>query len=62
MTDGVEHHVCPEIVINRDPDCPPGRQIALVDDYGQRIELSVEQLRRLAEEVQSPRFRLVTGL
>lgn len=55
-TDDVQHHVAPEIVINRDPLCPPDKRIMLVDDYGHRIELSVEQLRRMAEEVLSPRF------
>jgi hypothetical protein len=55
-----EHHAAPEIVINR--DAPPERQVALVDDFGQRIELSVTQLERLADEVRSPRFRLITGL
>jgi hypothetical protein len=34
----------------------------LVDDYGQRIELSVEQLRKLAEVVASPHFSAITGL
>jgi hypothetical protein len=36
--------------------------IGLVDDYGQKIELSVDQLRRLAEVVLPDEFRLITGL
>ena len=61
MTDDVEHHAAPEIVINRDsPD--DWRRIGLVDDYGRKIELSVGQLRRLAGEVLSPTFTMITGL
>jgi hypothetical protein len=61
MTDDVEHHAAPEIVINRDsPD--DWRRVGLVDDYGQKIELSADQLRRLAEEVLSPTFGMITGL
>lgn len=38
-----EHHSAPEIVVHRDHD-DDWRRIGLVDDYGQKIELSVEQL------------------
>jgi hypothetical protein len=38
--------------------CP----ILALGDYGQMIELSVDQLRRLAEVVLSDEFRLITGL
>jgi hypothetical protein len=38
------------------------RRVPTVGDFGQKIELSVGQLERLAEEVLSPRFRLITGL
>ena len=49
------------IVINRDsPD--DWRRIGLVDDYGRKIDLSAGPLRRLAEEVLSPTFTMITGL
>ena len=38
----VEHYAAPEIAINAVG--PPGTRIMLVDDYGQRIEVSVDQL------------------
>jgi hypothetical protein len=57
----VTHHATPEIVIRRDTD-DDWKRIGLIDDYGNKIELSVGQLRRLAEEVLSDNFRLITGL
>jgi hypothetical protein len=59
--ENVEHHVTPEIAVRRDID-DDWKRIGLIDDYGQMIELSVEQLRRLAQEVLSDNFRLITGL
>jgi hypothetical protein len=61
MAGSVEHHVTPEIVVRRDTQ-DDWKRIGLVDDYGQKIELSVDQLRRLAEVVLSDEFRLITGL
>jgi purine nucleoside phosphorylase len=61
MTDTVGHHSMPEIVIHRDTD-DDWKRISLVDDYGGKISLSVEQLRSLATEVLSDTFRLITGL
>lgn len=58
MTD---HHPTPEIVIHRDHD-DDWKRIGLVDDYGQKIELSLAQLHRLAEVVLSEEFPLITGL
>jgi hypothetical protein len=55
------HHSAPEIVIHRDHD-DDWRRIGLVDDYGQKIELSLAPLHRLAENVQSDEFPLITGL
>ena len=56
-----QHHSAPEIVIHRDHD-NDWRRIGLVDDYGQKIELSLVQLYRLAEIVKSDEFLLITGL
>jgi hypothetical protein len=50
MAASVEHHATPEIVVRRDTQ-DDWKRIGLVDDYGQMIELSVDQLRRLAEVV-----------
>ncbi len=61
MPDTVEHHGLPEIVIHRDTD-DAWKQIGLVDDYGGKITLSAEQLRRLAAVVLSSEFALMTGL
>ena len=61
MPDTVEHHSTPEIVIRRDTD-DDWKRIGLIDDYGGKIELSVDQLRRLAAVVLSDDFSLITGL
>ncbi len=61
MPDIVEHHGLPEIVIHRDTD-EAWKQISLVDDYGGKITLGGEQLRRLAAMVFSDEFTLITGL
>lgn len=55
------HHNMPEIVIHRDTD-DDWKRISLVDDYGDKISLSVEQLRGLAAAVLSDEFPLITGL
>lgn len=56
-----ERHSAPEIVVHRDHD-DDWKRIGLVDDYGQKIELSLAQLYRLAEIVQPDDFPLITGL
>lgn len=56
-----EHHLAPAIVGHRDHD-DNWKRIGLVDDYGQKIELSLAQLYRLAEIVRSDEFPLITGL
>lgn len=61
MSDTARHHNMPEIVIHRDTD-DDWKRISLVDDYGGKISLSVGQLRRLATEVLSDAFALITGL
>jgi hypothetical protein len=45
---------CPELFI--DHDAPAGRRIVLTDDFGQRIQLSVEQLHVIVEEARSGRI------
>src|SRR5215510_14713259 len=61
MSDTVRHHNMPEIVIYRDTD-DDWKRIGLVDDYGGKISLSVEQLSSLATEVLSDTFARITGL
>jgi hypothetical protein len=61
MSDMVEHHCVPEIVIHRDTD-DDWTRISLVDDYGAAIRLSASQLRMLAKVVLSGELALITGL
>ena len=61
MPDTADHHSMPEFVIYRDTD-DDWKRISLVDDYGGKITLSVQQLRNLAAEVLSERFARITGL
>jgi hypothetical protein len=55
-----DHHRTPQVVIHRDTD-DDWKRITLIDDYGGRISLSVEQLRSLATAVLSDEFTLMTG-
>ena len=40
---------CPELFVNE--SAPEERRIVITDDFGQRIEMSVEQLRDLVHDV-----------
>ena len=50
----------PEIVIDR--TATPDRRIMLVDSFGQRIQMSVDQFRKLAAEGVSDRFQTLATL
>jgi hypothetical protein len=39
---------CPEVLI--DSSAPPERRIVITDDFGQRVQMSVDQFRVLTEE------------
>ena len=42
---------CPELFVAE--GAPPERRIVVTDDFGQRIEMSLEQLHDLVEDVKS---------
>lgn len=42
---------CPEVFL--DHDAPAERRVVVTDDFGQRIQLSVEQLRVLVDDVKA---------
>jgi hypothetical protein len=42
---------CPELYVAE--GAPPERRIVVTDDFGQRIEMSLEQLHDLVEDVKS---------
>lgn len=42
---------CPELWIN--PDAPDERRVVITDDFGQRIEMSYEQLTDLITDVKA---------
>ena len=42
---------CPELFVDREADQP--RRIVLADDFGQRVQMSVEQLGRLVRDAKS---------
>jgi hypothetical protein len=50
----------PQIVIDRTGT--PGRRIMIVDSFGQRVQMSVDQFRKLAAEGISERFLKIAGL
>src|SRR5262249_50898241 len=52
--------IMPEIVIDR--TATPDRRIMILDSFGQRVQMSVDQFRRLAAEGVSDRFRILTSL
>jgi hypothetical protein len=49
----------PEIVIDR--TATPDRRIMIVDSFGQRIQMSVNQFREIAAEGVSDRFQTLTA-
>jgi hypothetical protein len=50
----------PEIVINRTGT--PDRRIMIVDSFGQRVQMSIDQFRQLAAEGLSERFLKIASL
>ena len=42
---------CPEVFI--DDDAEPARRVVITDDFGQRIQLSIDQLRDLVRDVRA---------
>jgi hypothetical protein len=52
---------CPEVLV--DQDAPPERRIVITDDFGQRVQMSVDQLQVLIGEARSGRLdELLAGL
>lgn len=47
---GTGGHDCPELLVNH--DAPEERRIVITDDFGQRVEMSVAQLRVLIDGIQ----------
>ena len=45
---------CPELLV--DQQASPERKIVITDDFGQRVQMSVDQLQVLVEEAQSGRL------
>jgi hypothetical protein len=45
---------CPELLV--DHDASPERRIVITDDFGQRVQMSEDQLRVLIEEARSGRL------
>ncbi|SNQ45959.1 conserved hypothetical protein [Frankia canadensis] len=45
---------CPELFV--DHEAPAERRIVLTDDFGQRVQMSVEQLQVIVEEARSGRI------
>jgi hypothetical protein len=45
---------CPELFV--DHDAAPERRIMITDDFGQRIQMSVEQLRAIVDDAREGRI------
>jgi hypothetical protein len=45
---------CPELLV--DQEAPPERRIVITDDFGQRVQMSADQLQVLIEEARSGRL------
>lgn len=45
------HCGCPELFL--EPDAPADRRVVMTDDFGQRIEISVDQFRTFVRHVKS---------
>ena len=42
---------CPELFL--EPDAPEERRVVITDDFGQRIQMSLDQLRTIVEQARS---------
>ena len=52
---------CQELLVDR--EAPPERRIVITDDFGQRVQMSVDQLQVLVEEARSGRLdKALAGL
>ena len=52
---------CPELLV--DQEAPPERRVVITDDFGQRVQMSVDQLQVLIEEARSGRLdKALAGL
>jgi len=45
---------CPELLV--DHDAPPERRIVITDDFGQRVQMSVDQFQVFIDEARSGRL------
>jgi hypothetical protein len=45
---------CPELLV--DHDAPPDRRIVITDDFGQRVQMSEDQLRVLIHDARTGRL------
>jgi hypothetical protein len=45
---------CPELLV--DHEAPPERRIVITDDFGQRVQMSADQLQVLIDEARSGRL------
>jgi hypothetical protein len=50
---------CPELFV--DHDAAPDQRIVLTDDFGQRIQMSVEQLEVIVDEARAGRITSLVG-
>jgi hypothetical protein len=52
---------CPELLV--DQEAPPERRIVITDDFGQRVQMSADQLQVLIDEASSGRLeKALAGL
>ena len=52
---------CPELLV--DHEAPPERRIVITDDFGQRVQMSADQLQVLIDEARSGRLdEVLAGL
>ncbi|TXK41542.1 hypothetical protein [Nonomuraea sp. C10] len=45
---------CPELWVN--PEAPAERRIVITDDFGQRVEMSIDQFQDIVDQARSGRF------
>jgi hypothetical protein len=60
LQDGESAAAIPEIIIDR--TVTPDRRIMIIDSFGQRVQMSVDQFRKLAAEGVSDRFQILASL